>query len=156
MRWRTSSRIFPAISICDGESCRLSKKFCAAVMVRAETSQMFWLDCCDEDGAGFGAEALAAAVGAEGVAAVFGEEDADVELVFFALEGGEEAADAGEGAVAVFDEALLVGGEVVPGDVGGDVGGLWRRGAFRRGGGGIWWWSRGRWRRRRGFSICRG
>ena len=78
----------------------------------------------DEDGAGFGAEALAAAVGAEGVAAVFGEEDADVELVFFALERGEEAADAGEAAVAFFDEALLVGGEVVPGDVGGDVGGF--------------------------------
>ena len=34
---------------------------------------------------------------------------------------GEEAADAGEGAVAVFDEALLRGGEVVPGDVGGDA-----------------------------------
>ena len=78
----------------------------------------------DEDGAGFGAEALAAAVGAGGVAAVFGEEDADVELVFFAVEGGEEAADAGEGAVAFFDEALLVGGEVVPGDVGGDAGGF--------------------------------
>ena len=49
-----------------------------------------------EDGAGFGAEALASAVGAEGVAAVFGEEDADVEFVFFALEGCEESADAGE------------------------------------------------------------
>ena len=59
-----------------------------------------------EDGAGFGAEALAAAVGAGGVAAIFGEEDADVELVFLAVERGEEAADAGEGAVAVFDEAL--------------------------------------------------
>ena len=63
----------------------------------------------DEDGAGFGAEALAAAVGAEGVAAVFGEEDADVELVFFALERGEEAADAGKGAVAFFDEACWSG-----------------------------------------------
>ena len=42
MRWRTSSRILPAISVCDGESCRLSKKVCAAEMVRAETSQMFW------------------------------------------------------------------------------------------------------------------
>ena len=25
MRWRTSSRILPAISVCDGDSCRLSK-----------------------------------------------------------------------------------------------------------------------------------
>ena len=49
----------------------------------------------DKDGAGFGAEALAAAIGAEGVAAVFREEDADVELVLFALECGEKAADAG-------------------------------------------------------------
>ena len=48
-----------------------------------------------EDGAGFGAQALAAAVGAESVAAIFGEEDADVELVLLALERGEEAADAG-------------------------------------------------------------
>src|SRR5260370_21303440 len=72
----------------------------------------------DEDGAGFGAEALAAAVGAEGVAAVFGEEDADVEFVFFALERGEEAADAGEAVVAFFDEALLARGLIVPRDVG--------------------------------------
>ena len=41
MRWRTSSRILPAISVCDGESCKLSKKAWAAVMVRAEISQMF-------------------------------------------------------------------------------------------------------------------
>ena len=40
MRWRTSSRILPTASICDGESCRLSKKACAAEMVRAETSQI--------------------------------------------------------------------------------------------------------------------
>ena len=88
MRWRTSSRTLPAISVCDGESCRLSKKVCAAVMVRAETSQMFLAGPCwtDQDGAGFGAEALAAAVGAGGVAAVFGEEDADVELVLLAVE----------------------------------------------------------------------
>ena len=51
---------------------------------------------------------MAAAVGAEGIAAVFGEEDADVEFVFFALEGSEEAADAGELVVAFFDKALLV------------------------------------------------
>ena len=92
-------------------------------MVRAETSQMF-LVLIDEDGAGFGAEALAAAVGAEGVAAVFGEEDADVELVLFALERGEEAADAGVGAAAFPEELLLGGVEVVPGDVGGDGGGF--------------------------------
>ena len=122
MRWRTSSRILPATSVCAGESCRLSKKVWAAAMVRALVSQMFWL--LMQDGAGFGAEALASAVGAEGVAAVFGEEDADVELVFFALERGEEAADAGEFVVAFFDEALLVVGEIVPGDVGGDVGGF--------------------------------
>ena len=123
MRWRTSSRTLPAISICDGESCKLSKKAWAAVMVRAETSQMF-LAVCDEDGAGFGAETLAAAVGAEGVAAVFGEEDADVELVLFALERGEEAADAGVTAATFPEEFLLGRVKVVPGDIGGDGGGL--------------------------------
>ena len=155
MRWRTSSRIFPATSVCAGESCRLSKKVWAAVMVRAEVSQIFLV--VDEDGAGFGAEALAAAVGAEGVAAVLGEEDADVELVFFAFERGEEAADAGEGAaIAFFDEALLVVGEIVPGDVEWGCWRPWRRASSRRGGGGISWWSKGRWRPRRGFWICRG
>src|SRR5207302_7527732 len=34
------------------------------------------------------------------------------------------AADAGELVVAFFDKALLVFGEIVPGDVGGDVGGF--------------------------------
>ena len=70
----------------DGESGDFADIFGGAIFRR------------DEDGAGFGAQALAVAVGAEGVAAILGEEDADVELVFLALEGGEEAADAGEGA----------------------------------------------------------
>ena len=78
----------------------------------------------DEHGAGFGAETLAPAVGTEGVPAVFGEEDADVEFVLFAFEGAEEALDAGVGSVAFFDEALLVGFEIVPGDVSRDVGGF--------------------------------
>src|SRR5207237_407012 len=52
------------------------------------------------------------------------EEDADVEFVFLALEGGEEAADARKFVVAFFDETLLIVGQVVPGDVGGDVGGF--------------------------------
>ena len=105
MRWRTSSRIFPAISNCDGDSCRLSKK----LLRRCDGEGGDFADVLllIRDGAGFGAEALAAAVGAEGVATVFGEEDADVELVFLALERGEEAADAGEAAAAFFDEALL-------------------------------------------------
>ena len=65
-------------------------------MVRAAASQM--LRSVDEDGAGFGAEALASAIGAGGVAAILREEDADVELVLLAVELGEEAADAGEAA----------------------------------------------------------
>src|SRR6185437_3394931 len=40
--------------------------------------------------------------------------NADVQLVLFAFERGEEASDAGKAAVAVFDEALLLGSEVVP------------------------------------------
>src|ERR1700677_1461106 len=104
----------------------------------------------DEDGAGFGAEALAAAVGAESVAAVFGEEDAEVEFIFFAVERGEEAADAGVDAATFPEEFLLGGVEIVPGDVGGDRGGFceadhlalegailrrspWRDGALRQG-----------------------
>ena len=54
----------------------------------------------DQNSAGFSAEALAPAVGAEGVAAVLGEEDADVEFVFFAFEGGEKAAEARVGTAA--------------------------------------------------------
>src|SRR5215469_2187765 len=78
----------------------------------------------NEDGAGLGAETLAAAVRTEGIAAVLGEEDADVKFVFFSLERSEEAADSREACVAVFDETLLLGGEIVPGDIGGDVGGF--------------------------------
>ncbi len=96
-------------------------------MVRAETSQMFlagpswdWMRTARASAR----EALAAAVGAECVAAVLGEEDADVELVLLALERGEEAADAGVVAAAFPEEFLLVGVEVVPGDVGGDGCGL--------------------------------
>ena len=79
---------------------QIVEEVCAAVMVRAEASQMFLVRVTESgrwraDGAGFGAEALAAAVGADGVAAIFGEEDADVELVLLALERCEEAADAG-------------------------------------------------------------
>ena len=79
-----------------------------------------------------------------------------MELVFFALERGEEASDAGEAVVAFLDEVLLVGGEIVPGNVGGDVGGF--GGADHLAvvravlGGG----PRVRWRRRRGSSTCRG
>ncbi len=47
-----------------------------------------------------------------------------MEFVLFALECGEESADAGEGAAAVFDEGLLGWGQVVPRDVGGDVSGF--------------------------------
>ena len=112
----------------------------------------------DEDGAGLGAEALAVAVGAEGVAAIFGEEDADVELVFFALEGGEEAADAGVRAAAgaVPDEVLLRRGR---GRTRGRRWGwrlTWRSGSSRRGRGGTWGWSRGRWLPARGFGCGRG
>ena len=92
---RGCCRRFPSVTVRVAD-CRRSR---GPVMVRAEASQMFLVavESCRSmsDGAGFGAEALAAAVGAEGVAAVFGEEDADVELVLLALERGEEAADAG-------------------------------------------------------------
>ena len=79
----------------------------------------------DADGAGFGAETLAAAVWAEGVAAVFGEHDADVELVFFAIHIRKEAVDAEEAGaarvlVAVEEDFVLEGCEVLPGDVEGD------------------------------------
>src|SRR6202012_2176453 len=66
----------------------------------------------------------ASAVGAGGVAAILREEDANVQLVLLALEGFEEAADAGPGTAAVVDETLLGFGEVVPGNVGGDAFGL--------------------------------
>ncbi len=41
MRWRTSSKIFPAISACEGVRLSESKKSRAPVTVRAETSQIF-------------------------------------------------------------------------------------------------------------------
>ena len=93
-------------------------------MVRALASQMFLPSTMRADGAGFGAQALAAAVGAGGVAAILREEDADVQLVLLAFELGEEAADAGPCTAAVEDEVLLGFGEVVPGDVDGDAFGL--------------------------------
>src|SRR5215471_14635273 len=95
-------RVEELLGLCDGE--------------RRDFADVFVVD---EDSAGFSAETLTSAVGAEGVATIFGEKDADVEFVFFALEGGEESSDAGEPASAVFDEALLLGCEIVPGDVSG-------------------------------------
>ena len=71
----------------------------------------------DADSAGFGAQALAFAIGAECVAAILAEHDADVELVLLAFQVGEEAEDAVESVAAVEDEGLLVGFEVVPGNV---------------------------------------
>ncbi len=50
----------------------------------------------DADGAGFLAQARAIAIGAGGVAAIAAEENADVQLVFFAFEILEEAFDADE------------------------------------------------------------
>ena len=49
--------------LCRRELQIVEEGLCAAAMVRAEASQMFW--SLMQDGAGFGAEALAAAVGAE-------------------------------------------------------------------------------------------
>ena len=43
MRCLTSSRIFPAISICAGDSCKASKNWSApSAIVSALVSQMFW------------------------------------------------------------------------------------------------------------------
>ncbi len=82
LRGRESERVEELAGVGDGESGGLADVFGVAV-------------AGERDGAGFGAEALAAAVGAGGVAAILGEEDADVQLVLFALERFEEAADAG-------------------------------------------------------------
>ena len=50
----------------------------------------------DSNGAGFGAEARAAALGASGITAISAEKNSDVEFVFFAFEPGEETFDAVE------------------------------------------------------------
>ena len=65
----------------------------------------------------FASQAQAAAVGAHGIAAIAAEKDAHVELVLLALQVLEEAAHAPEVAVAADDEVLLLGGEVVPGNI---------------------------------------
>ena len=78
----------------------------------------------EEDGAGFGAEPLASALGAGRVAAVLAEEDADVEFVLFGVEVVEEASDARPGAAAIPEKLGLGFGEVVPGNVGADAFGL--------------------------------
>ena len=63
----------------------------------------------------FAPQARAVALGAGQVAAVPAQEDPDVHLVLLALQPAEEAADALERrAVAVEDEALLLGGQVAP------------------------------------------
>ncbi len=84
-------------------------------MVSAAASQMFLL--ADAHSAGFGAQALAFALGAERVAAILAEHDADVELVLLALHQSEEAVDAEESVAAVEDEGLLLWFEAVPGNV---------------------------------------
>ena len=89
-----------AVGVGDGERCGL-----ADVLIP------------DADSAGFGAQALSFAFRAERVAAILAEHHADVQLVLLAFKEGEEAVDAEECAVAVEDEGLLVGFEIVPGNV---------------------------------------
>ena len=80
----------------------------------------------------FAAQARAVAVRAGLIPAVAAQEYPDVHLVFLAFEPLEEAVDAFVGvAVAVKDDAALLVGELVPGHVEADVGGL--RGALERG-----------------------
>ena len=50
----------------------------------------------DFHGAGFGAQARAAAIGTGGVSAIAAQKNAHVQLVFFALEPGEKAFHAGK------------------------------------------------------------
>jgi len=64
----------------------------------------------ESNGAGFLAQAGAFALGAESVAAVAAEEDAHVQLVFLALQPGEETLDAGEIGVAFENLLALAGG----------------------------------------------
>src|SRR6185437_3124949 len=73
---------------------------------------------------GFGAETRAAAGGAEGVLAEAAEEDAHVDAVLLALEQREEAFDAGEFAHARPNQLLLRGGELTPGAIEREPGGL--------------------------------
>src|SRR5215469_2762276 len=86
------------LGLCGREAERVEEVACGGDGERGDLTDVLVVD---EDGASFGTQALAAAVGADGVAAVFGEEDADVELVFLVLEGGEEAADALKAGAAV-------------------------------------------------------
>src|SRR5207247_1999963 len=95
----------------DGERCDLADVLCWAA------------DGGEKDGSCLGAQTLPSAVGAGGVAAVLGEEDADVQFVFFVFEGGEEATYAGESWASVVNEGLLLRCEVVPGGVSWDAGG---------------------------------
>ena len=60
----------------------------------AAVSQMFLP--LDPHGASFGAQPLAFAFGAGGVAAIFAQHDADMQLVFLALQQREEAVHAEE------------------------------------------------------------
>ena len=66
-----------------GESLSASKK--ALACGDGERGGLADVLAVDADGAGFGAEALAAAIGALGVAAILAEHDAHVQLVLLAL-----------------------------------------------------------------------
>ncbi len=93
------------------------------------------------------------ALGAERVAAVFGEHDADVELVLLALEQREEAVHAREGTSSVENKGLLLRGQIPPGNVERNAVRHAQLGAFRSDTSGIWAGSRDRSRLRRGFRL---
>src|SRR5271170_6919172 len=106
---RECERAEEAVGFGDGERCGIADVLVAVVPI------------FDADGAGFGPQALAFALGTESVAAILAEHDADVQLVLLAFQVGEEAMDAEESIAAVEDEGLLVGFEVVPGSVHGNA-----------------------------------
>ena len=68
----------------------------------------------EQDGTGFGAQALAFALRAARIAAVFREHDADVQLVLLALHEPEESMHAGKRAFPFQHETLLRGGQIEP------------------------------------------
>ena len=104
-----------------GASSRESKNWRASVTVSAQTSVIDL--SVDAHGARLGAKARAAAIGARRVAAIAAQKDAHVQLVFLALEPGEEAVDAGEIGVrlALDDGVALLGGELPEGHVQGNA-----------------------------------
>ena len=110
-----STRMPPAISSCCRVRVRPSKKYLASRMVSAETSQI--LLPLMRTARASARRRVPLQSGQVGVAAILAQHHAHVQLVFLALQKGEETVDAEKRPVPVEHKLLLGRGQFSPGRV---------------------------------------